>query len=175
MRRVEGRLVRRLALVLLLMVAASGWLVAFERPEAGRERAAVEILVAGKREEVAPGTTLAEAASRFRLRPRAGDLVDVKGRTLRRARFPGLVLLNGRRASASTKLATGDRLSVLDGRNRTEATPLLSTKAVAEHCGVSYWTARTWIESGKLKCLRLPGRLIRVRLADLQSFLEACG
>jgi len=37
---------------------------------------------------------------------------------------------------------------------------------------VSYWTARGWVEMGKLPALRLPGRLVRIRPADLAHFLE---
>ncbi|PWU22150.1 MAG: hypothetical protein C5B48_10565 [Candidatus Rokuibacteriota bacterium] len=50
--------------------------------------------------------------------------------------------------------------------------PLLTIQDVAGYTKTSYWTARGWIESGKLKVLRLPGRLIRVRPSDLEDFLE---
>lgn len=49
---------------------------------------------------------------------------------------------------------------------------LLTIQDVADYTKVSYWTARGWIESGKLPVLRLPGRLIRVRPAALERFLE---
>jgi excisionase family DNA binding protein len=51
---------------------------------------------------------------------------------------------------------------------------LLTFQAVAEHCAVSVWTVRTWVDTGKLPVLRLPGRLVRIRPADLAAFLEAC-
>lgn len=49
--------------------------------------------------------------------------------------------------------------------------PLLTIKDVAALTQVSYWTARGWIESGKLPVLRLPGRLIRIRPSALERFL----
>jgi excisionase family DNA binding protein len=49
---------------------------------------------------------------------------------------------------------------------------LMTIQDVADHTRASYWTARGWIESGKLPALRLPGRLIRVRPSALERFLE---
>lgn len=51
---------------------------------------------------------------------------------------------------------------------------LLTIQHVADHCAVSYWTAREWVDTGKLPALRLPGRLIRIRPAALQQFLARC-
>ena len=48
---------------------------------------------------------------------------------------------------------------------------LLTIRDVAALTQVSYWTARGWIESGKLPVLRLPGRLIRIRPSALERFL----
>ena len=55
-----------------------------------------------------------------------------------------------------------------------QSSALLTFQAVAEHCAVSVWTVRTWVDTGKLPVLRLPGRLVRIRPADLAAFLEAC-
>jgi excisionase family DNA binding protein len=49
---------------------------------------------------------------------------------------------------------------------------LLTIQDVADFTRVSYWTARGWIESGKLPVLRLPGRLIRIRPVALEQILE---
>lgn len=52
---------------------------------------------------------------------------------------------------------------------------LLSLREAAAYLGVSYWTVRSWAESGKLPHVRLPGRrLLRVDRADLDRLIEAC-
>jgi excisionase family DNA binding protein len=51
--------------------------------------------------------------------------------------------------------------------------PLLTIRQAADLLGVSYWTVRSWIEAGKLRAIRLPGRLIRVHPRDLDRFIEA--
>lgn len=56
-----------------------------------------------------------------------------------------------------------------------QSSALLTLQGVAAHCAVSVWTVRAWIDAGKLPVVRLPGRLVRVRPADLERFLEACG
>lgn len=78
-------------------------------------------------DEVVPrGTTLAEAADRFGLHPDAGDLLDVRGDVFRADRYPGRVLVNGRRARSTTELEQGDVLRVVDGRDRREPRSLFS-------------------------------------------------
>jgi peptidoglycan-N-acetylglucosamine deacetylase len=81
----------------------------------------ISITVAGKHEQVPPGTTLAQAAARFRLKPDAGSLVDITGRALRRGIYPGSLLVDGRPAPPSRRLLGGDRIGVVAGRDRTEA------------------------------------------------------
>jgi len=51
---------------------------------------------------------------------------------------------------------------------------LLTLQDVAEQCACSYWTVREWVNAGKLRVLRLPGRLVRVAPAELDAFLERC-
>jgi len=73
---------------------------------------------------------------------------------------------------ASTDRAnTGDPKGAADQKSSAPGR-LLTIQNVANHCQVSYWTARGWIESGKLPVLRLPGRLIRIRPSALEAFLE---
>src|SRR5437016_4869366 len=86
----------------------------------GERRSSVSISIAGKREQVPAGTTLAQAAARFRVAPAAGRLLDVSGRLLRRDVFPGALLVDGRRASGTTKLSDGDRVDAVAGSSRTE-------------------------------------------------------
>jgi peptidoglycan/xylan/chitin deacetylase (PgdA/CDA1 family) len=80
----------------------------------------LSITVAGGSERMADGSTLAQAASAFRLRPRAGALLDVQGRVLRSGVFPGHLLLDGRPRRGDTPLHDGDRIEVVNGRDRTE-------------------------------------------------------
>ncbi len=53
---------------------------------------------------------------------------------------------------------------------------LLTMGQAAEYLGVSYWTIRSWVESGKLRAVRLPGdgRLIRIEIAELDRLVEEC-
>jgi len=51
---------------------------------------------------------------------------------------------------------------------------LLTLQDVAEQCACSYWTVREWLNAGKLRVLRLPGRLVRVEPSEFDAFLERC-
>ena len=51
---------------------------------------------------------------------------------------------------------------------------LLTFQDVADHCAVSVWTVRAWVDAGKLEVVRLPGRLVRVRPETLAAFLDHC-
>ena len=84
------------------------------------QRQRLSITVAGRREQVAAGTTLAQAASHFRLRPPAGNLLDVQGHVFRHGVFSGSLLLDGRRVPGATRLRTGSRVTLTPGRDRTE-------------------------------------------------------
>jgi excisionase family DNA binding protein len=44
------------------------------------------------------------------------------------------------------------------------------------YLAVSYWTVRTWVESGRLKAVRLPGggKLLRIERAALDALIESC-
>jgi excisionase family DNA binding protein len=52
--------------------------------------------------------------------------------------------------------------------------PLLTFQAAATRCAVSVWTVRAWVDAGRLKVIRLPGRLVRIDPAELDAFIEAC-
>jgi peptidoglycan/xylan/chitin deacetylase (PgdA/CDA1 family) len=84
------------------------------------ERASVSITVAGRQAQVPSGTTLAEAVTLFRLKPVAGNLLDVEGKVLRHGVSPGSILVNGRRAAGATRLQSGDRVATAPGADRTE-------------------------------------------------------
>src|SRR5438132_10618654 len=81
------------------------------------------VTVAGRPVRVASGTTLAGAAARFGLHPRAGDLFDVDGNVLRAGVVPGRLIIDGRAAPMRERLRGGDRVTILDGKDRRE--PLL--------------------------------------------------
>jgi peptidoglycan/xylan/chitin deacetylase (PgdA/CDA1 family) len=83
-------------------------------------RSQLSVTIAGRAERVPEGTTLAEAAASFDLRPQAGDLLDVHGRVLRAGVFPGWLLLDGRPAPGATPLNRGDRVEPVAGRDRVE-------------------------------------------------------
>jgi excisionase family DNA binding protein len=48
-------------------------------------------------------------------------------------------------------------------------------REAAEDLAVSYWTIRTWVETGKLPAVRLPGggRLLRIERTELDRLVEA--
>jgi excisionase family DNA binding protein len=69
--------------------------------------------------------------------------------------------------AARTRVKSGDPKGAPDSKS----SALLTIADVAAFTQVSYWTARGWIESGKLPVLRLPGRLIRIRPSALERFL----
>jgi excisionase family DNA binding protein len=60
------------------------------------------------------------------------------------------------------------------GAGDRKSSALLTFDAVAQHCAVSVWTVRGWVDAGKLPVLRLPGRLVRVEPEALARFLERC-
>ncbi len=69
------------------------------------------------------------------------------------------------------------RLGSVRAPTRAVVAPRLLTKdQAAEYLGVSYWTIRSWVESGKLRAVRLPGdgRLIRIEIAELDRLVEEC-
>jgi peptidoglycan/xylan/chitin deacetylase (PgdA/CDA1 family) len=104
---------------LIVIVAAGVWtLLALLSRE--NERVSLTVTVAGRSAHVVEGTTLVEAAARFGLRPRAGDLLDVDGKVLRAASVPGKLLVDGRPAPAGMRLRRGDRITAVDGHNRRE-------------------------------------------------------
>ena len=53
---------------------------------------------------------------------------------------------------------------------------LVTMRQAAEYLAVSYWTIRHWVESGKLRAVRLPGdgRLLRIELDELDRLIAEC-
>jgi excisionase family DNA binding protein len=54
-----------------------------------------------------------------------------------------------------------------------EGPHLLTTWQAARYCGVSPYTVRNWVNSGRLPAFRTPGGHRRIRRPDLDAFLEA--
>jgi peptidoglycan/xylan/chitin deacetylase (PgdA/CDA1 family) len=110
------------ALWRLLALAAAAALVALAVTVFLDRRGSSELSVsiAGKSERVPKGTTLGQAAALLGLRPAAGDLLDVEGKLLRRGAVPGRLLLDARSVRAETRLRNGDRISLVNGRDRRE-------------------------------------------------------
>jgi peptidoglycan-N-acetylglucosamine deacetylase len=102
--------------VVCAVVVGTGWLA----PTVADQPSPVWVSVGGALRQVAAHSTLADAVSALRLQPRAGDLVDVAGVTLRRGVYPGSVLVDGAHAAPGTLLRTGDRLRLAPGPDRTE-------------------------------------------------------
>jgi peptidoglycan/xylan/chitin deacetylase (PgdA/CDA1 family) len=82
----------------------------------------IGVRVAGTVRYLHPSTTFGQVVQRYGLTARSGDLLDVQGLVLQAGIDPGLIALNGREAPASTRLQDGDRIRVINGRDRTETT-----------------------------------------------------
>ncbi len=78
------------------------------------------IEAAGRSVHVAEGTSLGQATTTLRLRPRAGDLLDVEGSVLRRGAVAGVLRLDGHGVPLDTRLRNGDRITAVAGRDRRE-------------------------------------------------------
>jgi excisionase family DNA binding protein len=59
---------------------------------------------------------------------------------------------------------------------QSSAPRLLTLREAAARLSVSYWTVRSWVESGVLIAVRLPGdgRLLRIDVKDLDRLVERC-
>jgi peptidoglycan/xylan/chitin deacetylase (PgdA/CDA1 family) len=80
------------------------------------------VRVRGAALQVPPGTTFRQLIRLQSLHPKAGRLFDVDGHVISGHSNPGEVLLDGRPSSRKALLAPGDRIKVVDGTDRTEAT-----------------------------------------------------
>jgi peptidoglycan/xylan/chitin deacetylase (PgdA/CDA1 family)/sulfur carrier protein ThiS len=80
----------------------------------------VQVRLDGEALQVAPGTTLGTLLTAAARRPEAGHLLAVDGAVLERKAYPGRIELNGRVATRSTVLRTGDRIRIVDGTDKTE-------------------------------------------------------
>ena len=116
MRKVLGK--KSMLVVLAVAGAAVAFGVAVLRDRGGQGGLTVE--VAGRSVHVADETTFGQATSMLALRPGRGDLLDVEGRPLRRGTVAGRLLLDGQPAPPGVRLRSGDRITVVAGRDRRE-------------------------------------------------------
>jgi peptidoglycan/xylan/chitin deacetylase (PgdA/CDA1 family) len=115
-------LLRRVSVgVAIMVVVAVVGALAAGRLIGGEGSSSLTVMVAGRSVDLAAGTTLAAAAARFGLHPRAGDLLDVDGKVLRAGVVPGRLLVDGRVAPAGLRLRNGDRVAAVEGKDRSEA------------------------------------------------------
>lgn len=52
---------------------------------------------------------------------------------------------------------------------------LIGLTEVAELCDVNYRTVRRWIQSGRLKAVRVGPRLLKVKASDIDAMLRPVG
>jgi peptidoglycan/xylan/chitin deacetylase (PgdA/CDA1 family) len=99
------------------IAVSATWEVAHRGSHAKR----IVVTVSGRTVGVATGTTFQQLIVLLDLRPPSGDLLDVEGRVLQANAYRGRLLLDGQSAPGRTALRTGDRITIVSGRDRTEA------------------------------------------------------
>ena len=82
----------------------------------------VHFTVDGTTHQVPPGTSFGTAIADLGLNARDGRLLSVSGAVLKRYQDLGQVLLNGTHTRLTVDLAEGDRITVVEGHDRTEGT-----------------------------------------------------
>src|SRR5439155_4833898 len=82
----------------------------------------ISVRVRGATVVVPEGTNFGDLIHLEGLRPKQGRLLDVEGKALPGHNESGAVLLDGHLSSLKTPLAPGDRIRVIDGTDRTQAT-----------------------------------------------------
>ena len=82
----------------------------------------ISVRVQGATLQVPQGTTFGDLIRLQGLRPKAGRLLDIEGNLIAGHTYPGALLLDGRPSPRNTPLVPGDRINVVDGTDRTEAT-----------------------------------------------------
>jgi peptidoglycan/xylan/chitin deacetylase (PgdA/CDA1 family) len=98
------------------IAVSATWEVAHHGSHAKR----IAVTVSGRTVGVAPGTTFRQLVGLLDLRAPAGDLLDVEGHVLQARAYPGQLLLDGQTAPRWSTLRTGDRITTVSGRDRTE-------------------------------------------------------
>jgi peptidoglycan-N-acetylglucosamine deacetylase len=145
-----------IATLLLLVLAGTG----FGAYVLHWRRDAITIHVRGVEERIESGATLADAAQKFDLQPRAGDLLDVQGDVVRGDEYPGRILVDGRPAPSTTELRAGDSLRVVNGRNRREPSSLSYVRIPAGMPSNPQFTLSRTPGEQELETGRLSGKVV---------------
>ena len=109
-------------LSVLVVVAAIGGRDALVSRRRVPPSVTISVRVRGATVVVPEGTNFGDLIHLEGLRPKQGRLLDVEGKALPGHNESGAVLLDGHLSSLKTPLAPGDRIRVIDGTDRTEAT-----------------------------------------------------
>ncbi len=109
-------------LSVLVVVAAIGGRDALVSRRRVPPSVTISVRVRGATVVVPEGTNFGDLIHLEGLRPKQGRLLDVEGKALAGHNESGAVLLDGHLSSLKTPFAPGDRIKVIDGTDRTEAT-----------------------------------------------------
>lgn len=112
---------------------------------------------------VAHDATLGDAIDAFDLRPDRGKLLDVDGKVLERGVDPGVITLNGAPAARTEPLSTGDVISVVDGKDRTEGTRRVVERLPGRQVGNPMYTLAIAKTVKISKVGRISGKVVSVR------------
>ena len=80
------------------------------------------------------------------------------------------------KAAEQRVMNTGDSQRGQQRKGSVRPVRLVTMRQAAEYLAVSYWTIRHWVDSGKLRAVRLPGdgRLLRIELDELDRLIAEC-
>jgi peptidoglycan/xylan/chitin deacetylase (PgdA/CDA1 family) len=109
-------------LCVLVAVAAIAGRYALISPRRVPPPVTISVRVQDATLQVPQGTTFGDLVRLQGLRPKTGRLFDIEGNLITGHIYPGALLLDGRPSPRNTLLASGDRIKVVDGTDRTEAT-----------------------------------------------------
>jgi peptidoglycan/xylan/chitin deacetylase (PgdA/CDA1 family) len=109
-------------LIVLVAAAAIGGTDALVSRRRVPPPVSISVRVQGASLQVPQGTTFGDLIRLQGLRPKAGRLLDIEGNLITGHTYPGALLLDGRPSPRNTLLVPGDRINVVDGTDRTEAT-----------------------------------------------------
>ncbi len=73
-------------------------------------------------------------------------------------------------------MSTGDSQRGQQRKGSVRPARLVTMRQAAEYLAVSYWTIRHWVDTGKLRAVRLPGdgRLLRIEIDELDRLIAEC-
>jgi peptidoglycan/xylan/chitin deacetylase (PgdA/CDA1 family)/sulfur carrier protein ThiS len=127
----------------------------------------VRVVVNGEPVSLSDGTTFGGAIRMMHLRPRPGRLLDVQGGVLEARADPGRILLNGDVAPRSRGLRSGDRISVVNGTDRTEGTRRVVDRLPGRHPGDPQYSLATSRMEQITVVGRRSGKVVSVRYRSI--------